>query len=227
MQINHFQHRCDIIFRRRFAHSTATRFPITRERSHCFRQQRALFVSLTGHDRSDGATKRATFHAVIAVAIAHHERAEVSVTEPERAKDMRILRDFFDGVAGVIDNNFLRGNEDAHRRFEAFDIKHAIRFFELHQIKRSQIAGGVIEEKVLTAWISRILPACSFAGMPFVYGGIELHPGIAADVSSFRDFAEQCPRIFAFAWRTVTHPPGPPFPVFQRRVHEFVAHTHA
>src|SRR5438045_5557112 len=140
---------------------------------------------------------------------------------------MRILRDFLDGVARVIDNNFMRSNEDAHRCFEAFDIEHPVRFLELHQIKRSQIAGGVIEEKVLTAWISRILPACSFAGMPFVYGGIELHPGIAADVSSFRDFAEQCPRIFSFAWRTVTDPPGPPFPVFQRRVHEVVAHPHA
>src|SRR5207253_1773212 len=111
------------------------------------------------------ATKGAALHAVIAIAIAHHERAKIGVTEPERTKDMRILRDLLDRVAGVIDNNFLRGNEDTHRCFEAFDIEQPVRLFKLHQIKRSQIAGGVIEEKVLAAGISRILPACSFAGM--------------------------------------------------------------
>src|SRR5206468_10652317 len=147
----------------------------------------------------DGTTKRTAFHTVIAVAVAHDERAEVGVAEPERAKDMRILRDFFDRVARVIDNNFLRGNENAHRCFEAFDIEHPVRFLELHQIKRSQIAGSVIEKKVLTARISRILPGCSFAGMPFVNSGIELHPGISADVSSFRNFAEQYLRILSFA----------------------------
>src|SRR5205814_4432124 len=128
-----------------------------------------------------------------------NERAEIGVTEPERAEDVRILRDFFDGVAGVVDNNFLRGNENAHGRFKAVDIEHAVRFLELHQIKRSQIAGGVIEEKVFTAGISRILPACSLAGVPFVNGGIELHPGISADVSSFRNFAEQYLRILSLA----------------------------
>src|SRR5207237_8636404 len=109
-------------------HSAATRLPITREWPHRFRQQRALFVRFTGHDRGDGTTKRTAFHAVIAVTVAHNERAEIGVTEPERAEDVRILRDFFYGVAGVIDNNFLRGNENAHGRFKAVDMERAVPF---------------------------------------------------------------------------------------------------
>src|SRR5207248_9694014 len=97
--------------------------PMTREWSHCFGQQGALFVRFSSHDRGDRATKRAALHAVIAIAIAHHERAKIGVTEPERTKDMRIPRALLDRVAGVIDNNFLRGNEDTHRCFEAFDLE--------------------------------------------------------------------------------------------------------
>ena len=70
---------------------------------------------------------RAAFLAVVAVAVAHDERAEIRVAEPERAEDVRVLRDLLDRIAGVIDQDFLRGNEDAHRRLEALDVEDAVR----------------------------------------------------------------------------------------------------
>src|SRR5690242_21646905 len=126
MQVDYFQHGRHVIFRDRFAHATATRVTITGKWSHGFREQRTLLISFTGHDGRNCAAKRAAFYAVVAITVAHHERSEIRVTQSERAKDMRVLRDLFDRITGVIDYNFLRGDEDAHRRLEAFDIKLAV-----------------------------------------------------------------------------------------------------
>jgi hypothetical protein len=177
----------------------------TGERSHRFRHARALLVRFAGHDRRDRAAKRPAFHAVVAVAVAHDERAEIGVTEPERAEDVRVLRDLLDRVAGVIDDDFLRGDENAHRRFESLDIEHAVGGLELHQVQRREIAGGVIEEEILAAGIRGILPVGAFAGVPLVNGGIELHPGIAADPCAFGDFAQQRARILFLARFAVAH----------------------
>ena len=89
--------------------------------------------------------------------VAHDERTEVRVAEPERAEDVGVLRDFLDRVARVIDHDFLRGDEDAHGRLESFDIELAVRGLELHQVQRGQIAGGVIEEEIFRARVGGIL----------------------------------------------------------------------
>ena len=102
---------------------------------------------------------------------------------------MRILGDFLDRITRVIDDNLLRSDKDADRSLEPFDVKGALLRLKFHQVQRSEIAGGVIEEEILAARIGGILPAGAFAGMPLVDGGIELHSGIAADVSPFGDFA--------------------------------------
>ena len=149
-----------------------------------------MFVSFAGHDGGDRATERPAFHAVVTVTVTHDKRADIRVTEPERAEDMRVLRDFFDRIARVIDNDLLRSDENAHRRFESLDIKIAVGGLELHQIKRREIAGRVVEEEVLTTWVGRILPACAFTGVPFVDRRIELHSGIATDPSALGDFSQ-------------------------------------
>ena len=140
---------------------------------------------------------------------------------------MRVLRDLSDRITGVINDDFLCCNEDTHSGFKSFRVELAVGGLELEQIQRRQIAGGVIEKKIFAAGIGRILPASSFAGVPFVNRGIELHSRIAADVGAFRDFPEQCPRFFAFARLSIDHPTRPPFPIGQSRFHEFIAHAHA
>src|SRR5207247_1890522 len=81
------------------------RVVIAGERSQRLRHARALFVSFTGHDAGDGATQRPAFHAVVTVAVTHDERAEIRITQPQRAENMRVLRDVFDRVACVIDDD--------------------------------------------------------------------------------------------------------------------------
>ena len=140
---------------------------------------------------------------------------------------MRVLRDFFDRITRVIDDDFLRSNENAHGRFESLDIEIALRSLELHQIQRRKIARRVIEEEIFRAGISGILPIRAFAGVPFVNRGIELHSRIAADMRSFGDFAQQRASIFAFARLPIEHPTRPPLAAFQSRFHKFVAHPYA
>ena len=227
MELNHFLHRSDVVLRHRLRHAAATRIAISRERPHRSRHPRALLVRFAGHDRGDRAAKCPAFHAVVSVAVAHDERTEIRVAEPERAENVRILRDLLDRVARVIDQNFLRGDVDAAGRLKPLDIEHAVFAFELHQVQRGQIAGRVIEEEIFGAGVRGILPLGSLAGVPLVDRGIELHPRIAADVGPFRDLAEQGARLLLLARLPVAHLLRPPFAAFDGRVHEFVAHPHA
>ena len=154
MQIDHFQHRIDIVLRHRFRNAAAPRIVITWKWAHRLRQPRALFVRFAGHDRRDGAAQRAPLHAVVSVSVTHDQRSQIRVTEPERPENVRVLRDFSDGVARVIDHDLLRGDEDARRRFESLDIERAVCCFEFQQIERREIARRVVEEEVLRAVVN-------------------------------------------------------------------------
>src|SRR6266516_1563053 len=101
---------------------------------------------------------------------------------------MRVLGDVFDRVACVIDDDLLRGDKNAHSRFESLDIKIAAGGLELHPIKRREVAGRVVDEEILTTWVRRILPVGALTGLPFVDRGIELHSRIAADVCALGNF---------------------------------------
>src|SRR5439155_14025137 len=122
-------------------------------------------------------------------AVAHDQRAEVRVTKPERAENMRVLRDVSDRIACVVDNDLLCSDENAHRRLESLNIKIAVGGLELHQVEIREIAGGVVQEEVLRAWIRGILPVCTLACVPLVDRGIELHSRITADVCALGDLA--------------------------------------
>ena len=190
MQLDHFQHRSDVVLRHRFRHTAGPSVAVSRERPHRSRHARALRVGFAGHDCCDRAAERPTFNAVVPVTVAHDQRAEIRVTKPERAEDVGILRDFLDRVTRVIDDDLLRGDENSHRGFEPLDVKVAGRGLELHQVQRSEITGGVVEEEILAARIRRILPVGAFACVPLVNGRIELHPGIAADPGALGNFAQ-------------------------------------
>src|SRR5207247_6401085 len=118
MQLDHFLHRRDVVFRSRFCDAAATRIAIARERPHGPRHPRALLVGFAGHDRGDRTAERPAFHAVVTIAVTHDERAEIRVTESERAKDVGVLGDLLDRIASVIDDDFLRSDINADGRFE-------------------------------------------------------------------------------------------------------------
>ena len=48
---------------------------------------------------------------------------------------MRVLGDRLGRVAGVVDEDFLRGDENAHRRLETVDVEHAVLALEAHQVQ--------------------------------------------------------------------------------------------
>src|SRR5205814_4733211 len=125
-------------------------------------------------------------------------------------------------VTGVIDDDFLRGDENPDRGFESLDIKIPVGALELHQIQRSKIAGRVIEEKVLTAWIRGVLPVGAFARVPLVDRRVELHARIAADPCALGNFAQYRARMLFLARIAIDYATCPPFPALQRRAHEFV-----
>ena len=85
-----------------------------------------LLVGVAGHDGGDGAGQRAAFVAVVRQAVAHDERAEVGVTEAEGAEDVGVFRDLLGRVAGVVDEDFLGGDEDAHGGLEALHVERAV-----------------------------------------------------------------------------------------------------
>ena len=72
---------------------------------------------------------------------------------------MRVLRDFLDRIARIVDDDFLCGNEYSHRRFEPLDVERALRVFELHQVQRGEVAGGIIEKEIFRTRIGRICRA--------------------------------------------------------------------
>ena len=78
---------------------------------------------------------------------------------------MRVAHDDFGGIAGVVDDDFLRGDQDVDRVAIGFHVECAVGR-ELQQIQAGQVAGGVIEEHVLAARIAgvdscRVLARCA------------------------------------------------------------------
>ena len=90
---------------------------------------------MSGHDGGDRTGEGAALGAFVAVAVAHDERTEVGVTEAEGAEDVAVFRDVFGRVAGVVDEDFLRGDVDAHGGFEFLDVEGVVFAFELHQVE--------------------------------------------------------------------------------------------
>ena len=132
---DHFEHGGDVVFGDGLRHTAGAGVAVAREGAHRTGHARALGVGFAGHDGGDGTAKGAAFDAVVTVAVAHDEGAEVGVAEAEGAEDVGILGDFLDRVAGVIDDDLLGGNEDADGGFEALDIEGAVFPLELHQVE--------------------------------------------------------------------------------------------
>ena len=103
---------------------------------------------------------------------------------------MGVFRDFFGRIAGVINQDLLCGNENPHGGLELLDIKRAVLTLELHQVQRCQVAGGVVEEDILRAWIRRVNRLSAFARVPFLDRAVVLQTRVAADPRPLGDFVQ-------------------------------------
>ncbi len=81
MLFHHLEHGGDVVFRDGLGHAAGARVFVTWERPHPGGHARAFGVGFAGHDGGDGAAKGAAFDAVVTVAVAHDEGAEVGVAE--------------------------------------------------------------------------------------------------------------------------------------------------
>ena len=101
---------------------------------------------------------------------------------------MRVLGDRLSRVTSIIDENFLRGDENAHCRLKTVDFEHAVLALETHQVQRGQVAGSVVDENVLGAGVGRVDRFGATAGVPFLDRAVELNARIATHPRPFGDF---------------------------------------
>ena len=107
---------------------------------------------------------------------------------------MRVFGDGFGGVSGVVNQNFLRGDQHVHGLAIGFDVESAIGR-ELQEVEASQVAGGVVEEHVFAARVTGVDAGGIFRSVPAVDGGVVLHAGIAATPGGIGNLLEQ---VFGF-----------------------------
>ena len=100
----------------------------------------------------------------------------------------------FGRISGVVDQDFLRGDEDVDGVAIGFDVERAVGR-ELQQVQAGQVAGRVVEEHVFAARIAGVDARRVLRGVPAVDGGVVLHAGIAAVPGGFGDLVQQ---LFGF-----------------------------
>ena len=210
VQFHDAAHRLDVVLGQRLGHVIATGIAITGERAFHAGQLRRLLVRMAGHDRRDRAGQGAALVRVVRQPVAHDQRAQVGEAEAKRAENVRVLGDRLGRVTGVVDENFLRGDENAHRRLEAVDVEHAVLELETHQVQRGQIAGGVVDEHVLGAGVGRVNRLGAAAGVPLLDRAIVLEAGVAAHPRALGDFIQQPCGIFLFKFLAGGHSARPP-----------------
>ena len=216
------EHGFDVVLLDGLAHAGAAGVAVAREGAAARGDVSALLVGFAGHDGGEGTGERAAFVAVVGQAVAHDERAKVREAEAEGAEDVRILRNFLGGIAGVVNEEFLRGDVDAHGGLVAFDVERAVFLLELHQVQGGEIAGGVVEEDVFAARIGAVNRLSAFAGVPLLDRAVVLQPGVAADVRAGGDFVQQRGGVFLLKVLAL-HGLRPPFPAGEGGGHELVA----
>ena len=139
---------------------------------------------------------------------------------------MGVLRDFLGRIAGVVHQDFLRGDEDLHGGLEPRDIERAVLALELHQVQRGEVAGRVVEEDVFRAGIGRVNRLGALAGVPFLDGAVVLQARVAADPGALGDLVQQRAGVLLLERLPGRDGACPPFLAFLGGLHERVADTH-
>ena len=70
-------------------------------------------------------------------------------------------------------------------------VEGAISAQEADEIQATQVAGGIVEERILRARVSGVNAAILGACVPEIEGGIELDTGIGAGPGSLSDLAPE------------------------------------
>ena len=96
---------------------------IARERAQLLGDARRLRVGFAAHQRGDRAGHVAAAVGIVRQRQGHQQRAEIGVAQAERAEIVGILGDARRGVAGVIHQNFLRGDGDVHGVAEGLHVE--------------------------------------------------------------------------------------------------------
>src|ERR1700758_2328379 len=92
---------------------------------------------------------------------------------------MAVAHDHFGGISGVVDQDFLGGDQDIDRVAVGFDVEGSVGG-ELEQVQAGQVAGGIVQEHVFAAGIAGVDSGRVLRRVPTIYGGVVLHAGIAA-----------------------------------------------
>src|SRR5581483_10720173 len=204
-----------------FGQRALRRFGGGNQRLAEFGDARGLQVGLTAHDGGDAGGVVTASIGVIRQAGGHEQRAEVGIAESERAIIVRVPGDHLGWIAGVVDKNFLGGNDDVNCVTIGFDVEGAVGS-ELEQVKAGKVAGRVIEEHVLAARIAGVDAIGVLRGVPAVDGGIELHAGITAAPRGVGNFEKLILGLESANYAAVFNGASREIGIAQDRVHKVV-----
>ena len=182
-----------------------------------------LQISLAGHDGGERGGKVAAGIGVVGQSEGHQQRAEVGIAQAQRAIVVRVARDDFGGVAGVVDQDLHGRDDDGDGVPIGWNIERARRRNELEQVEAGQVAGGVVEEHVLAAWIGCVDAGRVLAGVPLVDGGVELHARVAAEPGGLGDLVHDVARLVGLDRPVVLDGVGGEFAVGLVGAHELVS----
>src|SRR6266511_4460375 len=222
---DHPQYGLEVVLPERLGDVGTARIVAAGEGSENCGDRGPLLICVAGHGRRDGASQRAAWIRIVRQTVTHDERAEIGVPEAQRAEDVGVFGDRLGRVTGVIDDDFLRRNEEAHRCLEPLHVERAVLALELHQVQRREVAGGVVEENIFRARIGGVDRLGAFAGVPFLNGPVVLEARIAADPRAFSNLVQQGRSVLLLEWLTGRDRACPPFLAAKRRLHDFVAHA--
>ena len=161
------------------------------ERGAGFGDARGLPVGVAAEDGGEGCGEVASGAGVVGQAEGHEQRAEVGVAEAERAIVVRVARDHLGGIAGGVDDDLHGGGDDGDGIAVGGDVELPAGGEELEQVEAGEVAGRVVEEHVLAAWVGGVDAGRVLAGVPAVDGGVVLHSGIAALPGGVGDLVHQ------------------------------------
>src|SRR5207253_6022657 len=101
--------------------------------------------------RGNSASNVAASVRIVGQRHGHEQRAEVGVAQAQRPEVVGVFGNLRRGIAGEIDEDFLRGDGYVDRVLIGFNVKLAVGIDILYQIQRSEIASRVIQEHVFRA----------------------------------------------------------------------------
>ncbi|MBV6489794.1 MAG: hypothetical protein CNCCGFBP_00168 [Fimbriimonadaceae bacterium] len=199
---------------------------IPRKRPKLSRHLRANGVRLASKNRSQSSTNRPSLRAIVWDPHLHQQRAEVRVTQAQRAKLVTQLRDLWAGKLGHEHADFEHEGPEPNRVTIALNVKQSgLRVVEPNQVDRGKVASRVVEEHIFRARIARVDPAVRRARVPLVDGRIVLNARVGARPRRIADLIPKVFRTNRLGHFAVGAPDQLPLPVAIDRPKELVRNS--